>query len=338
MWNIFGANKKDVDSSAFTDATPSIELLNGNCLECGSCHAVLCLMNFTPLSLEKCPQCGSPIFIPYHVKEYWLYRPLGGGGMGIVYKAVHHSHPDMEFAVKILPRDKKNDPRLIESLLREAGIGKAFGKHPHLTPVADYGSSGDEYFSAMDFCEGRRLDQIISLEPISQEYVLLWALQILSAEQKMYDCGYLYRDLKPQNLLIDKDGNVHVIDYGLCVKIEEATNEGVETVDGSPLYMPPERICGMPENMSSEIYSLGMVMFHALARKTYYTATGAFEVSRKHVNSLRMANVLNRMPGTADPRIADILDNMIARAPAERYQTYREAAVAIKDVYNSLEE
>jgi serine/threonine protein kinase len=100
--------------------------------------------------------------------------------------------------------------------------------------------------------------------------------------------------------------------------------------------MPPERICGLPENMSSEIYSLGMVMFHALSRKTYYTATGAFEVSRKHVNSLRMANVANRIPGTVSPKIAEILDRMIARAPAERYQTYRETAVAIKNVYNSL--
>jgi eukaryotic-like serine/threonine-protein kinase len=339
MWNFFGANKKDGGSHAPVDSKPSIELLNGNCFECGSCHTVLSLMNFTPLSLEKCTQCESPIFIPYNIKDYWLYRPLGGGGMGSVYKAVHYKYPNMEFAVKILPRDKKDDPRLIDALLKEANIGKTFGIHPHLTAVADCGSYGNEYFNAMDFCEGRRLDQIIeSSEPIPQKYVLLWALQVLSAEQKMYDCGYLYRDLKPQNLLIDKDGNAHIIDYGLCVKIEEATNKGVETVDGSPLYMPPERICGLPENMSSEIYSLGMVMFHALARKTYYTATGAFEVSRKHVNSLRMANVANRIPRTVSPKIADVLDKMTARAPVERYQTYKEAAVAIKNVYNSLEE
>jgi serine/threonine-protein kinase len=337
MWNIFGANKKNDGFSAPVEAKPNIELLNGNCFECGSCHTVLSLMNFTPLSLEKCTQCESPIFIPYNVKDYWLYRPLGGGGMGSVYKAVHYKYPNMEFAVKILPRDKKGDPRLIEALLKEASIGKTFGRHPHLTAVSDCGSYGNEYFSAMDFCEGRRLDQLIeSSEPIPQEYVLLWALQVLSAEQKMYDCGYFYRDLKPQNLIIDKDGNAHIIDYGLCVKVDEATNKGVETVDGSPLYMPPERICGLPENMSSEIYSLGMVMFHALARKPYYTATGAFEVSRKHVNSLRMANVANRIPTTVSSKIADILDSMIARAPSERYQTYKEAAVAIKNVYNSL--
>ena len=337
MWNIFGANKKDGDSSVLVDVKPRIELLNGNCFECGLCHNVLGLMNFIPLSLEKCTQCEAPVFVPYNIKDYWLYRPLGGGGMGSVYKAVHSEYPNMEFAVKILPRNKKEDTRLIEALLKEASIGQTFGRHPHLAVVADYGKHGDEYFSAMEFCEGRRMDQIIeSGEPIPQKYALLWVLQVLSAEQKMYDCGYLYRDLKPQNIIIDKNGNVHVIDYGLCVKVVEATNEGVETVDGSPLYMPPERTCGMPENMSSEIYSLGMVMFHVLTGKTYYTATGAFEVSRKHVNSLRMANVVGRMPGTVDLKISEVLDKMIARAPVERYQTYRETAMAIKDAYNSL--
>ncbi|MFA6567088.1 MAG: serine/threonine-protein kinase [Victivallales bacterium] len=337
MWNIFGANKKDVGASVLIDIKPSIELLNGNCFECGSCHTVLSLMNFIPLSMEKCTQCEAPIFIPYNIKDYWLYRPLGGGGMGSVYKAIHYKYPNMEFAVKILPRDKKEDPRLIEALLKEAGIGKTFGSHPHLTPVADYGCYGNEYFSAMYFCEGRRLDQIIeSSEPIPQKHVLLWAIQVLSAEQEMYDCGYLYRDLKPQNLLIDRDENAHIIDYGLCVKVEEATNKDVKTVDGSSLYMPPERICGMPENMSSEIYSLGMVMFHALARKTYYTATAPLGVAKKHVTSLRMANVANRMPGTVSPKISEILDRMIARTPSGRYQTYREAAAAIKDAYNSL--
>ncbi len=337
MWNIFGTNKKDGESSVLVDVKPSIELLNGNCFECGSCYTVLSLMNFTPLSMEKCTQCEAPIFIPYNIKDFWLYRPLGGGGMGSVYKAVHYKYPNMEFAVKILPRNNRADQWLIEALLKEASIGKTFGRHPHLTSVADYGCYGNEYFCAMEFCEGRRLDQIIeSADTIPQKYVLLWALQILSAEQRIHDCGYLYRDLKPQNLLIDKEGNAHIIDYGICVKIEEATNKDVKTVSGSPLYMPPERICGMPENMSSEIYSLGMVMFHALARKTYYTATGAFEVAKKHVSSLRIANVVNRMPGNVSPKIANILDKMLARIPAERYQTYKETAMAIKDVYNSL--
>ncbi|HCE43014.1 MAG TPA: hypothetical protein DET40_05665 [Lentisphaeria bacterium] len=338
MWKIFGGVKKEKELyEGKDDVKPSVELLNGNCLECSSCHTMISLLNFPPLTLSKCTQCDATIFIPYNIKDFWLYRPLGGGGMGSVYKAVHHDYPEMEFAVKVLPRDNKENPHLIEMLIHEASVGKAFGQHPHLTFVADFGHYKDEYFSAMQFCPGQRLDQIIdSQELIPQKMVLLWALQILSAEQRMYDCGYLYRDLKPQNIIIDKEGNAHLIDYGLCIGIEDAHNKDAETVDGSPLYMPPERIVGMPENMTSEIYSLGMVMFHALTKSTYYTATGAYEVARKHVSSLRMANVSSRLPITVSPKIASILDKMVARLPSERYQTYKETAVVIKDVYNSL--
>ncbi len=339
MWKIFGGNKNDKTPSLedLADAKPNMELLNDNCFECSSCHTVLSLASYPPLVLEKCKQCEALNFIPYNIKDFWLYRPLGGGGMGSVYKAVSLKYPGVEFAVKVLPRDNKADQHLIDALIQEATIGKEFGRHPHLISVADYGQSNDEYFSAMEFCPGKRLDQLIeSNDAIPQKFVLLWALQMLSAEQKMFDCGYLYRDLKPQNIIIDAQGNAHLFDYGLCIKTELATNQNTETVDGSPLYMPPERIVGMPENMSSEIYSLGMVMFHALARKTYYTATGAYEVAKKHVSSLRMAGVATRLPITVSPKIAEIIDKMVTRMPADRYQTYRETAVAIKNAYNSL--
>ncbi|HBC88266.1 MAG TPA: hypothetical protein DCZ94_15045 [Lentisphaeria bacterium] len=339
MWKIFGASKKEKEDSAaeIADMKPNIEMLSGNSFECSSCHTVLSLASCTPLVLEKCKQCDALNFIPYNIKDFWLYRPLGGGGMGCVYKAINSKYKGMEFAVKILPRDNRTEAHLIDALIQEATIGKAFGRHPHLAFVADFGHYNDEYFSAMEFCEGRRLDQIIeSNEAIPQKFVLLWALQVLSAEQKMYDCGYLYRDLKPQNIIIGKEGNACVFDFGLCVKIEDATNKDTETVDGSPLYMPPERIVGMPENMSSEIYSLGMVMFHALARKTYYTATAAYEVAKKHVSSLRMAGVATRLPINVSPKIAEIIDRMVTRMPSDRYQTYKETAVAIKNVYNTL--
>ncbi len=339
MWKIFGdKGKKDAEAAeAASDSKPNLEMLEGNCLECSSCHTVLSLASFPALTLVKCSQCDATNFIPYNIRGFWLYRPLGGGGMGSVYKAIHKEYAGMEFAVKILPRDAKESQHLIDALIQEAAIGKSFGKHPHLTFVADYGHFNGEYFSAMEFCAGQRLDQIIdSSDQIPHKLVLLWAMQLLSAEQKMYECGYLYRDLKPQNIIIDKEGNAHLIDYGLCIKIEDAHNKDTETVDGSPLYMPPERIVGMPEGMSGEIYSLGMVMFHALTKSTYYTATGAYEVAKKHVSSLRMANVGTRLPITVSPRIAEILDRMIARMPSERYQTYKETAVAIRNVYNSL--
>lgn len=315
-----------------------VELLNNSKFKCGNCHVETDLSLLTPLTLEKCASCGQSNFVPYLIKDYWLYKPLGGGGMGSVYEAVHRVRSGIFYAVKILPRASKDDPRLINALIREAEIGKQFGRHPHLVPVADYGLFGDEYFCAMEFSEGKRLDEIIeSNEPISHKFILLWALQILSAEQRIYDCGYLYRDIKPQNIIIDPFGNVHLFDYGLCLKIEDAAKSQGEMVDGSPIYMPPERIIGAPENASGEIYSLGMVLFHALSGKTYYSATDAYRLAQKHVTSIRFANVASRLPNKVSPKICEFLDKMLERAPSARYQSFKEAAVAIKKVYSELQ-
>ena len=338
MWNLFKHKNKDGDEPfEIKDVKPDLDLLNGHCYECDYCEAIHSLIDKEPLSIMKCEECGSPNFIPYRVKNYWLYLPLGGGGMGSVYKAVYAGPADLAFAVKLLPREKKEEPHLVEALLKEAEIGKSFGRHPHLIAVADYGKSNGEYFAALEYCDGVRLDQIIdSPDQINQKYVLLWILQLLSAEQCIYDAGYLYRDLKPQNIMIDTSKNAKLFDFGLCVKIEDAGNADSDVVDGSPLYMPPERIVGMAENMSSEIYSLGMVLFHALTRKTYYTATGAFELAKKHVTSLRTTSVKQKLPIFVNPLIADVLDKMLARIPDRRYQTFKEVAVDIKKIYNKL--
>ena len=316
---------------------PDLDLLNGHCYECEFCESVHSLINAVPLSMTKCPDCGASNFIPYLVKNYWLYKPLGGGGMGSVYKAVYWKNVDWEFAVKVLPRGKKDDPHLIESLINEATIGKSFGTHPHLVAVADYGRYNDEYFAALEFTSGKRLDQIIGMsDEINQKYVLLWALQLLSAEQRIWDSGYLYRDMKPQNIMIDPNGNAVLYDYGLCLPISKSLNPDSSIVDGSPLYMPPERIVGTGENMSSEIYSIGMVMFHALTKKTYYTSTGAYELARKHVTSLRISSVASRLPASTNPLIAPLLDKMIARVPTKRYQSFKDLAVAIKRIYEKI--
>ncbi len=312
-------------------------LLGQGQLKCAFCDKTLKLADCKPLSLEKCPDCGSANFIPYKVKNFWLCEPLGGGGMGSVYKAYDDARPDVAYAVKILARNARNNQHLIRALVNEASVGKEFGAHPHLIPVADYGNCGDEYFMAMQFVEGRRLDQIIEgHEAVPQKFVLLWSLQILSAEQRIFDKGYLFRDLKPQNIIIDASGNARLFDYGLCIKAVNATYSDSDTVEGSPIYMPPERIVGMPENMSSEIYSLGMVMFHALTGKTYYSATDAYNIAKKHVASIRMANVSSRMPKHVHPHIPAIIDKMIQRTPSDRYQTFKEVAIDIRNVYNKL--
>lgn len=321
------------------DAVPNVDQLNDACYQCRSCKSILTLPDFEPLSIANCPQCDTPFFVPCLVKRYWLYRPLGGGGMGSVYKAIA-GDGDGAYAVKVLPREKRGDKRLIDALAREAAIGKSFGRHPHLSYIEDYGNYHGEYFSAMEFAEGLRMDEIIEMhEQIAPKFVLLWALHILSGLQRIWDCGYLFRDLKPQNIMVDKAGNALLFDYGLCMSIEDAADDSShsDSVEGSPLYMPPERIVGAGEGMASEVYSLGLVMYHALTGKSFYTASGAYELAKKHVSSLRFDSIGKKMPKHIDPALVEVVDHMVARLPAQRYQTYKECAWDINDIYQSLD-
>jgi len=315
---------------------PPISQLEAGFIGCSKCGQEIALDSYVPLSIDRCPNCETPVFVPFLIKDYWLYEPLGGGGMGSVYHAFHKHNDEIEFAVKVLPRERKNDPYLIESLLNEAKICWELGSHQHLNKVADFGRYGDEYYAVFEHIEGTRLDQIIE-SPIKrpEKQIILWALQILSAEQHMYDKGYLFRDLKPQNIMIDRNGNVKLFDFGLAMPIDQALHNDSDQIQGSPYYMPPERIVGAGESQPSEIYSLGMVIFHVLAKHPFYTADDIKSLVGKHVISLRVNNMSSKLPNMTNPKLVNVIEKMIARVPERRFRTYKEAAAALFKIYKS---
>lgn len=345
MWFHFGnrpeaAGGGEAENGLHREATqrifnrPAVEELEQGIFSCANCGMKMALATVPALSIGRCPQCGSLSFFPMRVGDYWLYEPLGGGGMGSVYHACHVQHSDLEVAVKLLPRERKHDQGLIQSLLNEAEVGYRIGAHPHLMQVCEYGQKDDEYYAVFEYIEGIRLDQLIE-SPVrrSPKQVMLWALQLLSAEQHMYDRGYLFRDLKPQNVIIDQQGNIKLLDYGLTMSLDEALNHPSEQIKGSPFYLPPERIVGSGESMCSEIYSLGMVLFHVLARRPYYSAEDVKHLVSKHVMSLRITDVSTKLPGGTDPEVVRVLNRMIQRNPNHRYQSFKEVGAELFSIY-----
>jgi serine/threonine-protein kinase len=349
MW-FFGNKVESAETDAFgfthefhrektqkINTKPSEKALDKGFLLCSKCGVEIDLQSYTPLSIDRCPHCETPVFIPMLIKDYWLYEPLGGGGMGSVYHAFRKDDPDIEAAVKILPRERKTEPYLIESLITEAKICWQLGDHQHLNKVLDYGLYEDEYYAVFEYIEGTRLDQIID-SPIkrAEKQVILWAMQILSAEQHMFDKGFLFRDLKPQNIMIDKNGNVKLFDFGLAMPIEHALHNDSEQIQGSPYYMPPERIVGAGESQYSEIYSLGMVLFHIIAKQPYYSAEDIKSLVGKHVISMRVNNVRSKLPHMTNRNLVSVMEKMIARSPGKRYHTYKETAAALFQIYKSV--
>ncbi len=302
---------------------------------CSGCKKPVGLDGFSPLEMGRCPHCDTPNFVPQKISKFWLFYPLGGGGMGAVYKAYHEDYPDNYFAIKVLPRDKKDDPELIENLTSEAEIVSDLGEHPCIINGVDAGYDAGEHYLATEFIEGERLDKRIErLGKLPENEVLLIALRLLAAETHIYNCGYLFRDMKPENVLITRDHGAYLYDYGICLNIESALEEAGEFVEGSPFYMPPERLSGAGEGPYSEMYSLGMLLYHALEGKTYFSANELKQLARQLMRSVRLSNIEGKMKNIS-PDVAAVIDKMIKREPERRYQNFIEAERDIVSVFDA---
>jgi serine/threonine protein kinase len=308
----------------------TIDTLKKELFPCDKCQKTVPLADLTPLQMWECPSCHEINFIPQQIGRFWLYEPLGGGGMGSVYKACSCGTPGKTFAVKILSRIAKNDASCINALLTESQIARCLRGHPSLVQYEASGFEDGEYYCAMEYIKGERIDDAIQrLERMPVKTVLEIALHILAGEQHIYKCGYLYRDLKPENVVLQWDtGRVIMLDFGLCLPLDKALHPDDQFVSGSPYYIPPERLWGTGETMASEIYSLGMVMYQALTGQTYYDANEVEELAKRHISNTRLA-VSGKMKGFGTD-LVDIMTKMLKRDKEERYQSYAEVA---RDIY-----
>ncbi len=302
----------------------------------GVVRCPFCFLEFSNpahvLEVSPCPRCGTRIFFPARIKDYVLYKPIGGGGVGHVFKARNIDSRQEKFAVKLVQKAKKKDSVYAESLLREGRVGTVVGDHPNLLSIIEYGCEGNEYYIVTPFIDGERLDDYIGRKGhISEKRAISIIMQIVEAEMHICSKGYLYRDLKPENIMLEKKGMVKMFDYGLCIPKEEALSRTVvpDEFEGSPFYVPPERIVGASEGEYSEIYSLGMILFHMLKGRPYYTESEINDLITKHVSSFRILSVKSLIKG-CHHRIVSLIDKMIARKPDNRYRDFASLKTDLK--------
>ncbi len=296
---------------------------------CPECGFQIGLDTLELMRFNECPKCKAIFYAPQRVKDFYLFAPAGGGGMGSVYKAVSPRFPDRLLAVKLLAREEQGNPGNIHALLNEAQVSGKFAACEFLAGCLDAGYDNGEYFTAMDYIEGERLDKRIErLVRLPEPEVIAIALHVLAAEQHIYRHGFLFRDLKPENIIINEKGYAILIDFGLCISREHALNPDEDYVSGSAYYLPPERLTGQGEDARSEIYSLGMVMYHALTGKTYFDASEIDALAKRHLSKLRVSTEAKLEE--ISPPLAAILGSMIAQEPESRPGSFEEVFVALK--------
>lgn len=298
---------------------------------CQQCGGRFRFDTLTPLSLIQCSRCQCPNIVPMPVGPYWLYQPLGGGGSGSVYMGFHTRRP-LRCAIKVMHVDEKNYDKAVAMMKREADILKHVTGHPNVVRYIECGQDAEEFFLAMEFVDGERLDHRLTRnEVIPEEQALLLLRQLIAAEKHILKRNYLYADMKPENIIITpRRHRPVVIDFGLCMTVEEAAVDRKRSfVGGSPYYLPPERIERRAEGPWSEIYSLGMIMFAVLTGQTFFKFSGSVQdLALKHVQSARLAVTPAMMPGCS-PVVVELVGHMIRRDPEERYRTFEDLDVAV---------
>src|ERR671932_2576855 len=226
--------------------------------------------------------------------RYDVVRPLGSGGMGEVYLA-RDRVLGRDVALKVLRRQYAGDEEFAERFKREAKSAASLS-HPNIVQVYDRGETEEKAsYIAMEYVPGGTLKERISTEgPLGAKDAAALGAQVAEALGAAHDRGIVHRDIKPQNVLLTASGGAKVADFGIARAGSSATISRTGSVMGTAGYMSPEQALGEPATPTSDLYSLGVVLYEALTGRLPYTADNPIAVSMKHVNEpLRPPRELN---------------------------------------------
>ena len=265
---------------------------------------------------------------PRKLGRYEIVAEIGQGAMGTVYKALD---PLLERTVALKTISvPAGDPKMNEYEARFYQEAKAAGSlnHPHIVTVYDVGKSGNVPFLAMEYLEGRELNDIMrACRPLPPAHAVEIAAQVADALAYAHDRGVVHRDIKPANIMVVRDGLVKITDFGIA-RMRSSERAADTHVAGSPRYMSPEQVLRKRAEQASDIFSLGVVLYEML--------TGAPPFSGADLNTI-MSQIVNREPppvSSVSGAVPAALDSIVAKAlaknPEARHLNARELAAELR--------
>lgn len=259
------------------------------------------------------------------IGKYQILEILGQGAMGIVYKAVDPDI-DREVAIKTInfgPQIEDGDEEIVKRFGREA---RAAGKltHPNIVTIYEVGRAGDMTFIVMQYVEGKSLQQLIAeKKKFTDEEILCLFSQICSGLDAAHRKGIVHRDIKPGNILIDREGNAHIVDFGVA-RVETSTMTTTGTTLGTPSYMSPEQVMGKMVDSRSDLFSLGVVLYEILTGERPFRAENVTTLIYKIINEKppAMSSIRENIPLNYE----HVVNKALAKNPDDRYQSCFELA------------
>lgn len=264
--------------------------------------------------------------------RYDVQEPIGQGASAITYRG-WDDRLERVVAIKILRRDLANDDSFVRRFRQEARSAASVA-HGNVVDVYDFGQEGADLFIAMQFVDGEDLKHLIQREsPLSPSRVSEVAGQVLDGLQAIHAAGIVHRDIKPQNVLIGRDGIARVTDFGVAHVHEDTGLTTAGTTVGTAAYMAPEQAQAGRVTEATDIYAVGVMLYEMLTGYLPFNAPTAMATMLEHIQREPVAPS-QRLPGRGiTPAMDSVVLQALAKQPDRRFNSARAMKQAVNHVF-----
>ena len=292
--------------------------------------------------MRTCVQCGAllpeipaPIDAPDHLvtslrqatgNRYRIMRRIGSGGMADVYEA-RHLALDRPLAVKVLHAHLSRDAEMRLRFRREAEAASRL-LHPFICAPMDYGETEENVYLVLPYISGGGLaDDITVMRTLPPVRAARIAAQVCAALDYASRHGVIHRDVKPDNVLFDEDGNAILTDFGIATAYFHGRLTAGGRAMGTPHYMAPEQAMGRFVDGRADLYAVGVILYECLAGQTPFDGPDGYAIGYKHVHELPVP-LAEKARGVPEV-LAEITMRLLEKQPEARYQRGHDAADAL---------
>jgi serine/threonine protein kinase/Flp pilus assembly protein TadD len=302
---------------------------------------------------KYCKECAKPLPSPKHIEvtetmeaaqeelttgstfaeRYQIIEELGKGGMGKVYRVLDKKLKE-EIALKLIKPEIASDKKTVERFSNELKIARKIG-HKNVARMFDLNEEQGTHYITMEYVRGEDLKKLIrKIGQLSAGQAIPIAIQVCEGLSEAHRLGVVHRDLKPQNVMVDEGGNARIMDFGIARSLESKGITGAGVMVGTPEYMSPEQVEGKEAGQSSDIYSLGIILYEMVTGRVPFEGDTPFTIGVKHKSEMPKA------PKDLNEQIPEDLSSVIMRClekdKEKRYQSAGEVRSELENIQKGI--